>query len=211
MRSRGTGTRTGWGSRAWLLTGLLVCPCGNSLHGVAQPQKPDANGNRRIRYVYRCKANRRYGPGTCTGGASISAAAAGQFVVDWLFDYFSRDRLDDYYEQARQVRSTSTAQVDADLALEKEGLEVLRGRIAREPRNTELGQVLLGMIARTEERAAALQEERFALTSGPPHRRVVLGHGQAAAPPAPVAAAPAEPRLAPGAVRYGPPQRAEHA
>jgi hypothetical protein len=42
------------------------------------------------RYVYRCKANRRHGSGTCTGGASITAAVAEQHVADWLFDYLSR-------------------------------------------------------------------------------------------------------------------------
>jgi hypothetical protein len=168
LRSRGTGARTGWGSRAWLLTGLLVCPCGNFLHGVAQPQKPDANGNRPTRYVYRCKANRRYGAGTCTGGASITAPAAEQHVVDWLFDYFSRARLGDYYEQARHARVASTERVDADLAMANEELETLRYRAAREPRGTELGQIVLGMIVTTEERVAALQEERFALTAGQP-------------------------------------------
>jgi DNA invertase Pin-like site-specific DNA recombinase len=73
LRSRSVGARSGWGARAWLLTGLLRCPCGGRLAGVAQPQKPDADGHRVIRYVYRCKANRRHGAGTCTGGASITA------------------------------------------------------------------------------------------------------------------------------------------
>jgi hypothetical protein len=45
------------------------------------------------RYVYRCKADRRHGSDTCTGGASITAAVAEQHVADWLFDYLSRGPL----------------------------------------------------------------------------------------------------------------------
>lgn len=82
LQSRSAAPRNGWGTRAWLLTGLLRCPCGRSLAGVAQPQKPDAEGHRAVRYVYRCKANRRHGAGTCTGGASITAPVAEQYIIE---------------------------------------------------------------------------------------------------------------------------------
>ncbi|MCB1297608.1 MAG: recombinase zinc beta ribbon domain-containing protein [Microthrixaceae bacterium] len=164
LRSRGTGVRNGWGTRAWLLTGLLWCPCGGPLAGVAQPQKPDADGHRVVRYVYRCKANRRHGAGTCTGGASITAPPAEQHVIDWLFEFFSSDRLDAHNMKAESAIAEAVARIDADLAVAGEELDVLREKASSLTVGTELHQIITGMIAHVHERIANLHDERVALT-----------------------------------------------
>lgn len=164
LRSRSTGPRNGWGTRAWLLTGLLRCPCGRPLAGVAQPGKPDAEGHRATRYVYRCKANRRLGLGTCTGGASIIAPPAEQYVIDWLLEFFSSDRLDAHNKKAESANVEAVACIDTELAESNEELEALRGRAASLTVGRELHQIVAGMIARVQERIANLNEERVALT-----------------------------------------------
>lgn len=118
LRSRNApGTHQGWGRRAWLLTGLLVCPCEHTLRGVAQPLPADVQGGRRTRYVYRCAANRRHSPGTCTGGASITAAVAERDIVDWLFAFFSSDRLEQYYARLGRSSDLAIRRVESDLTL----------------------------------------------------------------------------------------------
>lgn len=164
LRSRSTGTRNGWGTRAWLLTGLLRCPCGAPLAGVVQPQKPDADGRRVVRYVYRCKANRRHGAGTCTGGASITAPVAEQYVIDWLFEFFSSDRLDAHNTKVKSSNIAAVARIDADVAVAVEELDALRGKASSLAVGSELHQIITGMIARVQERIANLNEERVALT-----------------------------------------------
>ncbi|WP_254909025.1 zinc ribbon domain-containing protein [Leucobacter sp. 7(1)] len=177
LRSRSTGARNGWGTRAWLLTGLLRCPCGSPLAGVAQPQKPDADGHRVVRYVYRCKANRRHGAGTCTGGVSITAPVAEQFVVDWLFEFFSSDRLDAHNRKVESANVAAVGRVDAELTVAGEELDALHGRAASLTVGSGLHQIVTGMIARVQEGIANLNDERVALTVEHPapltHERLV--------------------------------------
>lgn len=164
LRSRSTGARNGWGARAWLLTGLLQCPCGRPLAGVAQSQKPDADGHRMVRYVYRCKANRLHGAGTCTGGASITAPMAEQYVIDWLFRFFSSDRLDAHKRKAENTNTQAVACVDGELAVARDELDALRNKASSLVVGSDLHQIVTGMIARVMERIANLHEERVALT-----------------------------------------------
>lgn len=164
LRSRSTGARNGWGARAWLLTGLLRCPCGKPMAGVSQPQKPDSDGKRATRYVYRCKANRRHGAGTCTGGASIAAPVAEQYVIDWLFEFFSSDRLEAHNRKAESANAAAVARVDADLAVAREELDVLRGKTSSLVVGSDLHQIVTGMIARVPGRIANLNEDRVVLT-----------------------------------------------
>lgn len=164
LRSRSTGARNGWGTRAWLLTGLLRCPCGAPLAGVAQPQKPDADGHRAVRYVYRCKANRRHGAGTCTGGASITAPVAEHYVIDWMFEFFSSDRLDAHNNKAASSSVAAVARVDAELAVAGDEFDALRGKASSLTVGSELHQIITGMIAHVQERIASLNDERVALT-----------------------------------------------
>lgn len=163
LRSR-TDARNGWGTRAWLLTGLPRCPCGRTLSGAAQPQKPDADGHRLVRYVYRCKANRLHGAGTCTGGASITAPAAEQYVIDWFFEFFSSDRLDAHNRRAESSNAAAVARVDRELAVAGDELEALRSKASSLAVGSDLHQIVTGMIARVLERIANLNEERVALT-----------------------------------------------
>lgn len=169
LRSRNpAGTRQGWGRRAWLLTGVLICPCGAGLHGIAQPQRPGADGQRRMRYVYRCRANRLYGTGTCTGGASITAPVAEQYVVEWLFGYFSAERLDQYYQDRRDTADTTVQRVEADLATAREELESLQshgggGGLRGGGRGGEMGAIVEGMVAETRRRIEALEAEYYVL------------------------------------------------
>lgn len=164
LRSRSTGARNGWGTRAWLLTGLLRCPCGSPLVGVAQPQKPDADGHRVVRYVYRCKANRRHGADTCAGGASITAPLAEQHVIDWLFEFFSSDRLDAHMRKVESANVEAVARIDRELAESSEELDALRVRASSLIVGSELHQIVAGMIAHAQERIANLHDERVALT-----------------------------------------------
>ena len=164
LRSRSMGARNGWGARAWLLTGLLRCPCGRPLAGVAQSQKPDADGHRAVRFVYRCKANRRHGAGTCTGGASITAPPAEQYVIDWLFEFFSSDRLDAHNKKAESANVEAVTRIDTELAESSGELDALRGKAASLTVGSELHQIVAGMIARVQERIANLHDERVALT-----------------------------------------------
>lgn len=147
-----------------MLTGLLRCPCGGPLVGVAQPQKPDADGHRVVRHVYRCKANRRYGAGTCTGGASITAPAAEQYVIDWLFEFFSSDRLDAHNRKAESSNTAAVSRVDGELAVAGDELDALRSKASSLVVGRDLHQIVTGMIARVLERIANLNEERVALT-----------------------------------------------
>lgn len=130
--------------------------------GVAQPQKPDAEGHRAVRYVYRCKANRRHGAGTCTGGASITAPVAEQRIIEWLFELFSSDRLKAQNTRVRDANLESVARVDAELAMAVEEVDALRGRLAGA---VELHEIVDGMIVRVQERIANLNDERDALTA----------------------------------------------
>ncbi|WP_454138142.1 recombinase family protein [Microbacterium paulum] len=164
LRSRSTGIRNGWGTRAWLLTGLLRCPCGGPLAGVAQPQKPDADGHRVVRYAYRCKANRRYGAGTCTGGASITAPVAEQYFIDWLFEFFSSDRLDAHNRKAESANLAAVVRIDAERSVAGEELDALRGKASSLTVTSELHQIITGMIAHVQERIANLHDERVTLT-----------------------------------------------
>ncbi|XPP25641.1 MAG: recombinase family protein [Leucobacter sp.] len=164
LRSHSTGERNGWGARTWLLTGLLRCPCGRPLAGVAQSQKPDVDGHRLVRYVYRCKANRRHGAGTCTGGASITAPAAEQYVIDWLFEFFSSDRLDAHNRKAENTNTEAVARVDGELAVAGDELDALRNKASSLVVGSDFHQIVTGMIARVLERIANLNEERVALT-----------------------------------------------
>ncbi|WP_417218576.1 recombinase family protein [Arthrobacter sp.] len=164
LRSRTTGARNGWGRRAWLLTGLLRCPCGAPLAGVVQPQKPDADGRRAVRYVYRCKANRRHGAGTCRGGASITAPIAEQHVIDWLFEFYSSDRLDAHNRKTETSNVATVVRIDADLAVAGEELDALRSKASSLTVGSEFHQIVTGMIAHVQERIANLNDERVALT-----------------------------------------------
>lgn len=131
LSSRASGARNGWGRRAWLLTGLLVCPCGRLLHGVAQPQKPDSHGQRAVRYVYRCKANRLHGPGTCPVGASITALGAEQHVVEWFFTYLGSGGTHQEQERAAQQLNDGTGHIEAEIAaacLERDVLLAKQGQ-----------------------------------------------------------------------------------
>lgn len=170
-------TRQGWGRRAWLLTGTLLCPCGAGLHGIAQPQRPGADGQRKTRYVYRCRANRLHGSGTCTGGASITAPVAEQYVVEWLFAYFSAKRLDQYY-QAPHGGDTTVQRVEADLATAREELTSLQshgGGLRGGGRAGEMGAIVDGMVVETRRRIETLEAEYYALMD---HRPEPLTHQQ---------------------------------
>jgi hypothetical protein len=114
--------------------------------------------------VYRCKANRRHGAGTCTGGASITAPVAEQYVIDWLFEFFSSDRLDAHNRKVESSNVASVARVDAELTVVSEELDALRERAASLTVGSDLHQIVTGMIARVQERLANLDEERVALT-----------------------------------------------
>lgn len=170
LRSRNApGTRQGWGRRAWLLTGLLVCPCGHTLRGVAQPLPATAEGNRRTRYVYRCTANRRHGPGTCIGGASITAPVAEQYILDWMFAFFSNDRLEQYYARLGGSSDLAIRRVESDLALAREEREVIRAH-QQAPRGVGDSMVAIaaGLLADVEQRITAPEQERHALTYDQP-------------------------------------------
>jgi hypothetical protein len=117
-----------------------------------------------VRYVYRCKANRRRGAGTCTGGASIAAPAAEQYVIEWLFGFFSSDRLDAHNKKAESSNVAAVARVDGELALAGEELDALRSKASSLVVGSDLHQIVTGMIARVLERIANLNEERVALT-----------------------------------------------
>ncbi|WP_205881406.1 recombinase family protein [Leucobacter coleopterorum] len=175
LRSRSTGQRNGWGARAWLLTGLLRCPCGRPLSGVVQPQKPDAGGHRAVRYVYRCKANRRYGVGTCTGGASITAPVAEQYVIDWLFEFFSSDRLNAHNRKVASANVAAVTRVDAELAVAREELESLRSNASPLTVGSEFHQIVTAMMTRVQNSVAKLNDERAALTAECPE---LLTHEQ---------------------------------
>ena len=171
LRSRNApGTRQGWGRRGWLLTGLVVCPCGHTLRGVAQPLLPaDVQGNRQTRYVYRCTANRRHGPGTCTGGASIAAPVAEQYVVDWLFAFFSSDRLEQYYAHMGRSADLAIRRVESDLALAREEREAIRAhQQAPHGAGDSMLAIAAGLLVHVEQRITALEQERHALTYDQP-------------------------------------------
>ncbi|MFC8796892.1 recombinase family protein [Promicromonospora sp. NPDC057138] len=176
LRSRGTGTHSEWGRHAWLLTGLLFCPCGSPLHGIAQTHR-DSQGARVTRYVYRCKANRRYGSGTCTGGASITAAVAEQYVADWLFDCLSEGRLAEYYARAKQTQEAGATRVRVELEQARDELVALQAQLVPQASGVSMAQILLAMVTAAEERIRMLQDELIALTGGAAepltHERVV--------------------------------------
>jgi hypothetical protein len=140
-----------------------------------QPQKPDADGRRAVRYVYRCKANRRHGAGTCTGGASITAPVAEQYVIDWLFEFFASNRLDANNRRVESANVEALARIDADLAVAGEELDALRSKASSLTVGSELHQIITGMIAHVQERIANLNEERVALTIEHP---APFTHGQ---------------------------------
>lgn len=153
------------GVRARLLTGLLRCPCGGPLAGVAQPQKPDVDGHGVVRYVYRRKANRRHGAGTCTGGASITAPLAEQHVVEWLFEFFSSERLESHNRKVESLDVAAVARIDAELVVAGEELDTLRGKASSLMVVSEVHQIVTGMIAHVQERIGKLDEERVGLTT----------------------------------------------
>jgi site-specific DNA recombinase len=80
--------RKPWGTHEWLLTGLMFCgDCGERLYGLQK-----INRDKSKTFVYKCIANRRRGPGTC-GGLSVSGVNAENYVVGWIVEYVTDDRL----------------------------------------------------------------------------------------------------------------------
>ncbi|TXN29768.1 recombinase family protein [Lacisediminihabitans profunda] len=168
LSSRGTVARNGWGSRAWLLTGLLTCPCGRPLHGVAQSQKPGPDGQRPIRYVYRCKANRIYGAGACPAGASITATAAEQHVTQWFFDYLSGPRIEEDHARMVDELHHAVGRVEAELAVVREEREALLANQGQTQFRGGMVNVLFGMLRDVQERIDRLETELLALGDGVP-------------------------------------------
>lgn len=168
LSSRRSVVRNGWGSRAWLLTGLLTCPCGRPLHGVAQPQKLGLGGQRPIRYVYRCKANRIYGAGACPAGASITAIAAEQHVTQWFFDYLSGPRIEEDHARMVDELHHAVGRVEAELAVAREEREALVGSQGQPQFRGGMVRVLFGMLRDVQERIDRLEAELLTLGDGTP-------------------------------------------
>ena len=177
LSSRGTVARNGWGSRAWLLTGLLTCPCGRPLRGFAQPQKPGPDGQRLIRYVYRCKANRIHGPAACPAGASITAATAEQHVIQWFFDYLSGPRLEEDHSRMVDELHDAVGRVEAELAVTREEREALLSTQGHPKFRGSMVSVLFGMLRDVQERIDRFEAELLVLGEGTP---AVLTHDQIA-------------------------------
>ncbi|NHC44624.1 recombinase family protein [Motilibacter sp. K478] len=114
-----SGARKPWGSHEWLLSGLLRCgACGGRLYGA---QKMQRDGSKT--FVYRCHANRVRGKGTCVG-CSVVGPGVERFVLGWLVEYLSDDRLAPAAaeHEARQEREPSKEERELEEAREEQTL-----------------------------------------------------------------------------------------
>jgi site-specific DNA recombinase len=151
-------TRQPWGSREWLLTGLLFCQCGNRLYGNQKNYK-HADGESVRSYVYRCQVNRREGRATCGKAVTMQADKAEAFVEGWLFAYLSNERLAKAraeYEAARGadhphnsiVTQLDEARAERDALLVQQGSDKFKGAMV---------SVLVGLLADVQGRIDKLQ------------------------------------------------------
>ncbi|MFC8797036.1 recombinase family protein [Promicromonospora sp. NPDC057138] len=151
-------SRRPWGTYAWLLTGLIYCPCGERLYGHHKSRR-NARGERTEVFAYICSANRRYGPGACTAGCYIDARKTEAFVLGWFFAQVTDDALAEARARRRAVHSNDgvrelLAQLDdataeRDTLLSKQGTARYRGSMVT---------VLLGLIEDAQARVDSLQQ-----------------------------------------------------
>ncbi|WP_246136699.1 recombinase family protein [Leekyejoonella antrihumi] len=130
-----------WGSSGfeWILTGLLRCPgCGRGLFGCSKAWTT-ASGERRRAGRYSCRANARFGKGSCPGGRSVQSGGADAYVLGWLTGYVTPERLEAARARAvcaqesaavsRGSEELEAARAERDELLRKQGSGQYRGQM----------------------------------------------------------------------------------
>ena len=150
-------SRRPWGSHEWLLTGLLYCQCGARLYG-HQKYRTKADGSRVQAFAYRCMANRRQGPGSCSAGCTIDANAGEAYVLGWFFAQLTDESLARVRARRQAARADDgvntvilqlrDAQAERDVLLAKQGTQEYRGSMVA---------VLLSLIEDAQRRIDSLQ------------------------------------------------------
>ncbi|WP_256278271.1 MULTISPECIES: recombinase family protein [unclassified Brevibacterium] len=162
-QARTSKTRRPWGSHEWLLTGLLYCQCGASLYGKQKYWKK-ASGESVKAFEYTCQANRRNGPGSCSGGCTVNAERAEAFVLGWFFSQITDEALEKARARRRAARSDTginemlaqldEAKAERDTLVAKQGTGEYRGAMVT---------VLLSLIEDAQARVESLQRRLDAM------------------------------------------------
>lgn len=135
-QARTSKTRRPWGAQEWLLTGLLHCQCGATLYG-HQKYWTKASGEKVRAFQYACQANRRRGPGNCSGGCTVNAERAEAYVLGWFFSQLTDEAVDQARARRRAAHSDSNinavlsqldeAKAERDTLVAKQGSGEYRG------------------------------------------------------------------------------------
>lgn len=167
-------TRKPWGTHEWLLTGLVFCQCAERLYG-HQRFRTNTAGKRQDAFAYRCLANKKRGPGNCSGGCTIDATKGEAYVLGWFFSQINDDALAKARTRRRAARvdvgvnevigQLEEAKAERDALLSKQGTGEYRGAMVT---------VLLSLIDAAQQRVDALQRrldamelDEFPIEDGP--------------------------------------------
>lgn len=86
--------------------------------------------------------------------------------MNWLFDFFSSDRLEEHYTRARRTADAHTRRVADDLALARAEQVALREHQTTRLKDPSIIAITTGLLADVEQRITMLEQEREALTCG---------------------------------------------
>lgn len=155
LKSRQTGTLTPWGSRDWLLTGLVFCPgCDGTLSGSVKTWKRTYGDTAKMD-VYRCLANARRGKGSCHSGVSIARDGIEGYVMSWLRGFLNGEHLSAARAEEKARSKDDGRQAELDEA--REELAALRAQQGSKQFRGAMVTVLLGMISDAQDRVTALE------------------------------------------------------